>query len=66
MTAEHGFCFQPIPPHLTEYFSLANNNLTLLALPRKPKVVQNIIIALPCSVPTPPATEANSGVPVVL
>lgn len=52
MTAEHGFCFEPIPPAMTEYFSITNNNLTFLSLPKKPKVVQNIVIALPAPVST--------------
>jgi hypothetical protein len=57
MTAEHGFCFQPIPPQLIEYFNLLNNNLTLVSLPKKSKVVGNIVIALP-----PPAEQAQKPI----
>lgn len=50
MTAEHGFCFEVVPSNLTEFFSVINNNLTYLSLPRKPKQVpQNAVIALPPS-----------------
>ncbi len=56
MTAEHGFCFQPILPQFIEYFNLLNNNLTLVSLPKKPKVVVNIVLALP------PAEQAQKPI----
>jgi hypothetical protein len=50
MTADHGFCFESIPPNLAPHFYLASNNLSFIASPRKPQTVaQNTVIALPNS-----------------
>lgn len=57
MTADHGFCFQNVPQHLAEYFAVVNNSLTFVSLPKKPKVAQNAVIALPL-----PQTKSQSNV----
>jgi hypothetical protein len=50
MTAEHGFAFENITYNYCEYFSVVNNNLSLIALPRKQAntevVASNVVIAL--------------------
>lgn len=40
---------------MAEYFAVTNNNLTFASLPRKPKMADNTVIALP-----PPSTTTEA------
>lgn len=47
MTAEHAFCFEPVPAAFGSYFSTLNNNLSFISLPREKPKGGDKVLALP-------------------